>query len=184
MLLSKGLGVDMAQLLDSTPNPAANAIGMGRRVVHRLGEGQRLETASYHHLYLATELLSKRFTPLIGEVNSRTIQEFFAEFGDYIRHPGEEFVHVLEGEIELHTEFYAPVRLKTGESSYFDSEMGHAYLKACEATCRALVVCSARGSDSEVLYKFAEASERLSNREAKNAFAKTPRPRARSTISR
>jgi transcriptional regulator with XRE-family HTH domain len=181
MLLSKGLGVDIAQLLDSTAHAAASSASSGRRVVHRAGEGQLVETESYKQLYLATELLSKRFTPMIGEVKARTIQEFFAEFGDYIRHPGDEFVFVLEGEVELHTEFYAPVRLKAGESCYFDSDMGHAYLKASEAACRALVICSPRGSDSEMLGKFVDASERLASREAESAPArKTARPRGRS----
>ena len=179
MLLSKGLGVDMAQLLNPTPNPAASAVGGGRRVIHRIGDGQRVDKSTYSHLYLATELLSKRFAPLVAEAKARTIEEFFAEFGDYIRHPGEEFMYVLEGEIEFHTEYYAPVRLKAGESVYFDSEMGHAYLKASESRCLGLAVCSPRNSDSEMFDKFFDASERLASREAETAAVKAPRSRSR-----
>ena len=146
MLLSKGLGVDMAQLLDSAPPSSGGSPGPGRRVAQRHGEGQVVDTQCYAQRYLATELLNKKFTPLIGEAKARTMEEFFAEFGSFIRHPGEEFALVLEGEIEFHSELYAPLLLKTGDSVYFDSEMGHAYLKGSDQVCRILAVCAPRGS--------------------------------------
>ena len=40
---------------------------------------------------------------------------------------------MIEGEVEFHTELYAPLTLHAGDSIYFDSEMGHAYLKASDA---------------------------------------------------
>ena len=49
----------------------------------------------------------------------------FEEFHDWSRHRGEEFVYVLEGEVQLYTEFYEPARLRAGESFYIDSRMGH-----------------------------------------------------------
>ena len=171
MLLSKGLGVDMAQLVDSTHQNAGGPSGGGRRVVHRAGDGQVVETRSYKQTFLATELLSKRFTPMLGEAKARTIQEFIAEFGDFVRHPGEEFALVLEGEIEFHTELYAPLRLKTGDSVYFDSEMGHAYLKGTDGPCRIVAVCSARGSDAEMIETFVSASERHASERAERVPA-------------
>jgi DNA-binding XRE family transcriptional regulator len=174
MLLSKGLAVDIAELLDPKPRaPAAGGAATGgpaagggtagrggRRVVHRSGEGQLIETHSYRHLYLATELLNKHFTPLVSEARARTIQEYLAEFGDFIRHPGEEFALVLEGEIEFHTELYTPLRLKTGDSVYFDSEMGHAYLKGSEGACRIVSVSSPGGANGEIIETLVNASER------------------------
>ncbi len=142
--ISQGLGVDMARLLDARTRPAGAGPGHSRRVVQRAGEGTRVETSGQRTLHLATELLSKRFAPRIDEIRAHTLRDFFAQSADWMRGPGEEFVYVLEGEIELHTEFYAPVRLMAGDSSYFDGEMGHAYLNACDGTCRALVVCSPR----------------------------------------
>jgi len=50
------------------------------------------------------------------------------EIQDYRRHDGQEFVYVLRGTLELHTEFYDPVTLKTGDSIMFDSSMGHKYI--------------------------------------------------------
>ncbi|MDH0865233.1 XRE family transcriptional regulator [Mitsuaria sp. GD03876] len=163
MLLSRALGVDMAELLADAPGARAVPGGGGRRIVQRAGEGQEVATQSYQQRYLATELLNKRFTPLIAEVRARTLEEFKAEFGDLIRHPGEEFAYVLEGEVAFHCELYAPVLLRTGDSIYFDSEMGHAYLKAADGPCRLLATCAPRGSGGLDGFSqhFIDASKRL-----------------------
>lgn len=164
MLLSRGLGVDMAELLHDAQGGGARPApaGGGRRVVHRAGDGQVVDTQSYKQTYLASELLNKRFTPLIAEVRARTLEEFKAEFGDLIRHPGEEFAYVIEGEVAFHTELYAPVTLKAGDSIYFDSEMGHAYLKASEGPCRLVATCAPRNGQSDAMSQhFVEASQRL-----------------------
>ncbi|MEO5685869.1 MAG: XRE family transcriptional regulator [Burkholderiaceae bacterium] len=158
MLISKGLDIDMAELLDSSPHPSGAATYGGRRVLHRAGEGQHLETRSYSQTYLATELLNKRMTPIHVELHARTMDEFRAEFGDFIRHPGEEFTYVIEGEVTFHTELYAPLTLHAGDSIYFDSEMGHAYLKASEGPCRTITTCSPRGRDETMKDTFVNAS--------------------------
>jgi len=158
MSISKGLDIDMAELLDSTPHLGGPVTHGGRRVVHHAGEGQHVETRSYSQTYLATELLNKRMTPIHVEHHARTLDEFFAEFGGFIRHPGEEFTYVIEGEIGFHTELYAPQVLKAGDSVYFDSEMGHAYLKASEGPCRTITACSPRGRDETMKDTFVNAS--------------------------
>jgi transcriptional regulator with XRE-family HTH domain len=158
MLVSKGLGVDMAELLDTTPHPGAAVPYGGRRVVQRAGEGQHVETRSYSQSYLATELLNKRFTPIYVELHARTLEEFFAEFGDLIRHPGEEFTYVIEGEVSFHTDLYAPLLLRAGDSIYFDSEMGHAYLRASDGPCRTISTCSPRRRDETAKDTFVNAS--------------------------
>jgi transcriptional regulator with XRE-family HTH domain len=151
-LISRGLGIKLSELLgllaekqEAQPAPPVP----GRRAVQRLGEGLTVQTDSYLQTFLAVELLNKQLVPLIAEVRARTITEFVAEFGSLIKHSGEEFTFVLEGEIELHTEFYAPVRLKTNESVYFDSSMGHAYLAASDGPCRVLSVCT--GGEERVI---------------------------------
>jgi len=161
MLLSKALQVDMAELLEPSPHVGGPHAGSyGRRVVQRAGEGQLVETRSYRQLYLATELLHKRFAPIVVELRARSIEEFLAEFGELIRHPGEEFVYVLEGEVDFHSDLYAPLRLKAGDSMYFDSEMGHAYLKASDHPCRVVASCAPRGKDENMIGTFVDASAR------------------------
>ncbi len=164
MLLSRGLGVDMAELLSDAPGARPVPGGSGRRVVHRAGEGQLVETQSYQQVYLASELLNKRFTPIVVEVHARTIEEFKAEFGELISHPGEEFAYVIEGEIAFHSDIYSPVVLKAGDSIYFDSEMGHAYLKAAEVPCRLVASCAPRQGQVEapLVQQFLQVSQRQS----------------------
>jgi transcriptional regulator with XRE-family HTH domain len=162
MTLSTAFGVDMAELL----GPASSAPpsgGNGRRLIQRAGEGYDVETQSYRQKYLATDLLNKLGTPLIAESRARTLDEFIEEFGGLIHHQGEEFAYVLEGEIEFHTELYAPTRLKAGDSVYFDSEMGHAYLKASDKPCIVLAVCCPRKGSNVVMDEFKALSERLAS---------------------
>ena len=172
MLISKGLGVDMASLVDPKPQTArASGLSAGRRTVQRAGEGQLVETHSYRQVYLATELLNKKMTPMFVEIRARTFEEFKAEFGGLIRHPGEEFTYVVEGELDFHSELYAPVRLRAGDSIYFDSEMGHAYLKASEGPCRLVCSCAPRGEDDE---KLADMFVKVSARNEQDAAPATP----------
>lgn len=63
-------------------------------------------------------------------------------------HAGEEFIYVIEGRLEVHTELYAPATLEQGESLYIDANMPHALFigAGCEeATC--LVVLSGPGHE-------------------------------------
>ena len=129
--------------------------------MQRAGEGQLVETRSYKQTYLATELANKKMTPMFVEIRARSLEEFTEEFGGLIRHPGEEFTFVVEGELIFHSELYVPLHLKAGDSIYFDSEMGHAYLKASELPCRLVCSCAPRGENEE---RLADIFVKLSNR--------------------
>jgi transcriptional regulator with XRE-family HTH domain len=138
--ISTGLQIDIATLFGggdagADAQPAASA----RRCIVRAGEGKAIETQNYSHLYPAWDLLNKRIIPIVAELHARSLEEF----GELIRHPGEEYAYVLEGEVDLYTSVYAPVRLKAGDSIYFDSGMGHAYIAVGEGPCRVLSLCSA-----------------------------------------
>ena len=138
MRISDGLGVDMTELISPTSKEAPKVQGATRRSVSRAGEGQAIEMAKGNSLYLAAELLNKRITPIVGEVFAKSIDEY----EELMRHAGEEFVYVLEGTLELHLEMYTPVRLDKGDSVYFDSEMGHAYIAVGVEPCRILSICA------------------------------------------
>lgn len=143
--ISTGLGIDFSELVSMLANgreAKPKPTGLGRRVVQRAGDGLPINGKSYGYIYLAVELLQKKLVPMVGEVYATSMEEFLEEYGDLQRHPGEEFMYVLEGEMELHTDLYTPVRLKAGESVYLDSMMGHAYLKASEGPCKVLCVCT------------------------------------------
>lgn len=139
--LSEGLDIDISQLFAADTGAPAAALS-GRRSITRAGEGTPIETDNYSHLYPVSDLLNKRFIPIIAELRARTLEEF----GDLVRHHGEEYAYVLEGTVELHTDLYVPTRLRVGDSVYFDSGMGHAYLALGPGRCRVLSICSATQS--------------------------------------
>jgi transcriptional regulator with XRE-family HTH domain len=133
--LSTGLGIDIGELFDTAHKEPARH---GRRSVTRAGAGEDILTDHYRHHFHATDVLNKRFVPVIVDVTARTLEEF----GELIRHDGEEWAYVLEGEIEFHTALYAPIVLHPGDSVYFDSGMGHAYIAQSRDPCRFVSICS------------------------------------------
>lgn len=142
--ISQGLEIDITRLFASTADPAPSASpATGRRSITRSGEGPKIRTATYTYVYGAADLLNKSLNPMIIDVTARSI----TEFSDLMRHPGEEFAIVLEGQCEFHCDLYAPALLETGDSIYFDGAMGHAYVVTGSGPCRVLSVCSARDED-------------------------------------
>src|SRR5688572_29275507 len=135
--LSENLQIRISDLFAETE--AAEESVTARRSIGRLEDAIRVETPNYDYYYLCTELRQKRMVPILTRIRAKSL----SEFGDLVSHSGEEYIHVLEGAIVVHTEFYDPVVLKTGEAIYIDSNMGHAYIAAedCEEAL-VLGVCS------------------------------------------
>lgn len=148
--ICNALEVDISQLFSGSPAVAktAAAPASGRRSINRRGTGYAINTPNYSHLYPAADLLNKRAVPIIAEIHARCLEEF----GELIRHSGEEFALVLEGTVDLYTDLYAPARLETGDSIYFDSGMAHAYIAVGEGKCRVLSVCTSDEPNQEVMY--------------------------------
>src|SRR3546814_17905180 len=99
--------------------------------------------------YQAYDLLNKDLTPMVAQVHARSIEEF----GDFHRHDGEEFVYVLDGELAFYSDSYTPAYLKAGDSIYFDSGMGHAYVAFGDVPCRILSVFSTSADQGVNLVK-------------------------------
>jgi transcriptional regulator with XRE-family HTH domain len=141
--LSQRLNLRMSDLFseaDATPEAPITA----RRSIGRLGDAIRVNTPNYEYFYMCPELRRKRMVPTVTRVRARSIEEF----GELVHHPGEEYIYVLQGPVEIHTEFYEPVVLGTGESIYIDSTMGHAYV-APKGHDEALIlgICSSADDD-------------------------------------
>ena len=139
--IAAGLELDVAELFTASDAH----MGTGRRSLSRQGEGRQYETPYYDHRLLCTALSHKRMMPFHTRVKARS----FDEFQDWSRHGGEEFVYVLEGEVELYTEFYEPARLKAGESFYIDSRMGHRVISLSKQDALVLWVSTHADSGEE-----------------------------------
>lgn len=144
--LSQRLGLSMSELFAETAVPATRAV-TARRSLGRMRDATRVTGKNYDAYYLCTELRRKRMIPSVTHIRAHSLKAF----GPLVRNQGEEFVYVLEGTIELHTEFYDVAVLQAGEGSYIDANMGHAYVlgDGC-AAASVLAVCAA-GGDEDLL---------------------------------
>lgn len=135
----RGLQIDLVDLFDARQH----SLPRGRRDITRAGAGRPLKTPRYEHELLATELSHKKFFPFRSKIVARTPVLNSVDGSDNeTSHAGEEFVYVLSGAVELHTDSYTPVRLETGDSVYFDSGMRHAVISVSEEDAVVLWVAS------------------------------------------
>ncbi|MBB3394221.1 XRE family transcriptional regulator [Rhizobium sp. BK060] len=136
--LCAGLDIEIGDLL--SPNPVGDEAKqlMGRRSVSRQHEGLVMEDDNYRYVYLCTDIAHKRIVPMVIDVTADSLNRVEGLW----THVGEEYLYVLKGSITLYTSLYEDTVLETGDSVYFDSTMGHAYIAAGDAPAQLLVMCS------------------------------------------
>jgi transcriptional regulator with XRE-family HTH domain len=133
MRLAQGLGMDVGELFDSH----AEGFSQGTVSVTRAGEAPLHRSATYDYDMLASDVTGKHMVPMIGHIKAHS----FGAFEDFISHPGEEFIYVLDGDLAVHLKGREPIRLTKGDSIYFDSGLGHAYVSTGETDATVLGVC-------------------------------------------
>jgi transcriptional regulator with XRE-family HTH domain len=131
--LAYGFGMEMSELLSESDNKEISEIV----TVERKNIAQRLENQYYIMNMLCSSRTKKRMMPVLATIKAHSIQEF----SRFIRHPGEEFVYILEGELTFQIDGQLPRVLGPGDSIYFDSALGHAYVSSGEVDARLIVVC-------------------------------------------
>ena len=156
LMLSEGLQIDINALFDAEPAlpEVATRAPTGRRSIAREGSGLLVETPSYDYRYLCTDLARKAMVPILITIRARST----VELGALSVHAGEEFIYVLDGRIEVHTEFYEPVTLGRGEGIYLDSTMQHGSLTVGRRRALVLNVCwSPNAGHARTLVELAQA---------------------------
>lgn len=133
--IAAGLDLEVSALVRRDPALAAS----GRRSITRANQGQRVDISNYQHEFLCTEVAHRRFTM----IRTRVIARSRTDFPEWVRHSGEESIFILEGEIEFHSEFYEPTRLKAGDAMHYDSGMGHALISTSPKDALVLWVSAA-----------------------------------------
>ena len=135
--LSRKLSIPVSELFMQIEAPQRAVTG--RRSIGRQEDAPSVSTPAYDSYYLCAELKRKRMTPTLTRIRAKSPEEI----GGLERHLGEEYIHVLEGRIAVHTEFYDVITVNGGEGIYIDSNMGHAYV-AAEGCDEAVVlgICS------------------------------------------
>lgn len=159
--LAQRLGLRLSDLFAESQDGAAQPV-TARRSLGEVSRAVRVETPNYDYYYLCTELRRKRMIPVVTKIRARSAEQF----GDLVRHSGEEFLYVLSGKVVVQTEFYDPVTLVPGQALYIDSSMGHAYLAAED--CDEAEVLAVMSSDEE---EFMESLLTLHEGQRQNAAA-------------
>lgn len=131
--LAEGFDIHIADLVtvsDSRRAPSA------RFVVTRGTDHEFTAAAHYSFTALCAELREKRMNPLITRVSPKPADQEI----EMVSHQGEEFIYVLNGPVEIRSEYYQPVRLETGDSVYMDSTMAHCYAAIGKKPAEVLVI--------------------------------------------
>lgn len=152
--LSEGLEIDISTFFDPAPlnGEADGAQPTARRSITRRGDGLLVETPDYDYRYLCTDLSRKGMVPILITIRARATEKLTA----FSAHSGEEFIYVLRGSIEVHTEFYEPTRLGPGDAIYIDSRMKHASLSTGRTSATVLnICCSPNAGHFRTLYELA-----------------------------
>lgn len=124
--IARVLNVPVSRFLSA---PAAEPVA-GRRSVTRNDEGLRQETGRIVFEVLCDDLAQRHNAFWKASIIARSLDDY----GEFSSHPGEEFILVLEGEIQLHTQAYKPLHLRKGDSVHFDGMSPHAYIAVSEET--------------------------------------------------
>jgi transcriptional regulator with XRE-family HTH domain len=136
--ISEALGINLTELVAGGEVGNTPSVVTARRSITHVGQGSITEDRNYLSKYLNTDISKKQMIPAVVTVKHRTLEEF----GPMSKHKGEEFILVLEGEIELHSEHYNPVTLAKGESVYIDSTMPHAMISTGKHLAQILSICT------------------------------------------
>lgn len=137
--LAQALQLDIGALFSDEYAPPAHQEGP---VVTRAGEGVCYRGLSFTYEFLATSAPGKPINPVLGTIHARSVNGP----KDFARHAGVEFVYVLSGEIEVHFETGDKVHLGRGDSLYFDSRIGHAYITVSKQLGRVIGVITAESN--------------------------------------
>lgn len=141
--ICKGLEIDMARLIRAEAEGMVGAVApdeappaIGRREVVRAGEGAPVELPFGAGRAIGADLVRKAFRPVVLAIAPAApgVEK------EMVRDDGEAYLMVLEGDVTLRGELYAPLRLGRGDSVYFDARAGYALVNEQDGPCRVLLV--------------------------------------------
>ncbi len=99
----------------------------------RLSHSDRYSTIGYSYESLAYPMADKHMEPFIAEIEPRKVKDIL-----FNNHRGEEFLFILEGELEFRSADQA-ILLEKGDSMYFDSSISHG-LRGIDGAAKVLAV--------------------------------------------
>lgn len=127
MRLIRWFGVSVADLVQEPSSSPVQVVRGNRR----------------RSLRLVDEKISIQILIADGHHTMMPVINVYDEGGgmtDPTRHEGEEFVHVIEGQVELTVVGIEPIVLETGDSAYYRSDVPHSFRNVGHGAARFLGV--------------------------------------------
>jgi transcriptional regulator with XRE-family HTH domain len=132
--LSQALGIDVGDFLgDSPTEPFALVRSYERKTVSRVASRTGVNLG-YTYEALGIGMKDRRMEPFVVTLEPVAIKEKRLS-----THEGEEFIYVLEGDVEVHLEDHTDT-LEPGDSIYFKSSIPHHIMCPGEEPARILAV--------------------------------------------
>ncbi|MFD0986331.1 helix-turn-helix domain-containing protein [Methyloligella solikamskensis] len=131
--ITRPLQVNFVEMMEGPATTAPTA----RLISTLAGEAELHQTDHYDYEVHSASLKHKVMVPLKMRIHGRTPPPR----EEWSIHDGEEFIYVLKGVLVFHTEHYAPLTLKEGESCYLDSTMPHAFASGTDGPAEVLSIC-------------------------------------------
>lgn len=133
--VARALHIDISEFFDPGENGRPRAPTFSRSDPKQV---PNYTSDHYDHQMLASDYPHKKMTPAYSRIWTRKLEDF----PDYNRHPGEEFLLVLSGSVQVCFETGETVTLAKSESLYFNSGIGHVYLAVGRKDAHVLMVMS------------------------------------------
>ena len=140
VVLAMALDIEVGSLFAAPGNAPQASVpaGSAQIATHKSTASPGYATRNYAYGLMFGEVPDKIMNPMMAVIASRDA----AEFTDFIRHPGQEYVVVLSGSIAIQFENGEKIFLDTHESAYFDSGLGHVYLSTSPEPAKVVAVCA------------------------------------------
>ncbi len=133
--LARALQMDLASMFAEA---GATATRLDGPMLTRAGEGVVYRGQAMSYEFLSTQAVGKRMSPMLGTIHARQINGP----EDFAHHHGEEFIFVLSGRVEVHFETGQVFALAKGDSLYFDSRVGHAFVSTSRQLAHVIGACT------------------------------------------
>ncbi len=130
--ISSALGVQIGHFFKKA-TPGSNVVVVRKEDRYGVAKGQHISHIGYQYEPLAYPKVEKSMEPFIVHMEERAADDIV-----YNNHRGEEFLFVMDGELEFICG-ETKVVLKEGDSLYFDSSIPHGY-RGIGGTAKTLVV--------------------------------------------
>ncbi len=134
--IAKALDVRLGTFLDDMPHtgPFLVKAGKSEEVIHFSGSDSNLEESTLDFYSLAYGKGDRHMEPFVIDIHPKSTDDY-----ELSSHEGEEFIYVMDGEIEI---LYGQEKylLYTGDSIYYDSVIPHNLHAHSESGAKILAV--------------------------------------------